>query len=123
LKHLAISNGGGLAVWCTDETLRIRMYLPATRRWVEVSGRLGCVSVSADGFHIWGINPITSEVFYRNGVESCWVTVSGSLRQVRVSGNGRHVWGLNYLHEIYYRAGLEGSWIRFQVPSMTSAFP
>ena len=113
LRHLSISNSGsGLAIWCSDEALRIRVYLPAEDTWCEVSGAIGRISVSADGKHVWGVNPVTSEIFHCNGMNGNWEFVGGSLRHIFVSGDGCHVWGLNSRDEIYYRPGLGGPWVR-----------
>ena len=77
-----------------------------------MSGAIGRISVSADGKHVWGVNPVTSEIFHCNGMNGNWEFVGGSLRQIFVSGDGCHVWGLNSRDEIYYRPGLGGPWVR-----------
>ena len=116
LKHLSVTAG---AVWCTDASLHIHVYLPAEARWREILGkRLGQVSVSSDGLHVWGVHPMTEEVFYRPGLEGCWESMRGKLCQISVSGDGCHIWGVNSCHDVYYRAGLEGKWIK--IPGLLS---
>ena len=81
LKHISVTDGG-LAVWCTDETWRVHVYLAEEARWLCLPGRLGQVSVSTDGMHVWGVDPITDAVFYRNGLNGCWEHVRGKLQRV-----------------------------------------
>ena len=97
LKHLSTTNQTDCyAVFCTDEGLNLKLYVPGEKKWCEISGqKVGPISVSADGKQIWGIDSRSGRIFHCRLTESIdcmagsydelkWDSVGGSLRQVCV---------------------------------------
>merc|ERR1712233_123017 len=81
-------------------------------RWKSIGVRLKYVSVSGNGYHIWGI-ALNNNIYYRAGRYRRWKRVAGKLKEIAVSGNGRFVCGVNKANYIYYRVGgYRGRWRR-----------
>lgn len=70
------------------------------RDFIQESGRLKQVSVSADGF-VWGVNE-DEKIYFKAIGDRSWVQVSGALTNVSV-GNRNNVWGVNRNGNIYRR--------------------
>merc|ERR1712228_516392 len=88
--------------------------------WInDAQVRAKQISVSANGSHVWYVNP-AGKVHYRNGYEGAQQDISPGflLEQISVSGDGNHVWGIDSSKQLHYRAGVGGSWMLAEGPEL-----
>mmetsp|Transcript_79173 Transcript_79173/g.183710 ORF Transcript_79173/g.183710 Transcript_79173/m.183710 type:complete len:556 (+) Transcript_79173:72-1739(+) len=110
LKHVSVSRDES-QVWALDECGRVLQCSSWPKgRWKELpnSPRLLNLSVSGDGWVIWGTDH-SGQIWTLRWDRRQWQLLSGWLDQVSVSWDGSHIWGVNQQGKIYYRSS-SGSW-------------
>ena len=96
LQQLSLIQGGSevCGINLYNEVYRWSSWRDWDSDWERIDGELFHISMSDDGYHIWGIGA-SNTVWYKAGRRGYWLKIPGRLTKVKVSRDGSKVYGID----------------------------